>query len=76
MTTDSECATCGVGFILPSGKCDHCNVEFRHVPETLLGRPVVVTDTLPEIGDMILRNVTQEVAKGVLNPVDKANRFE
>lgn len=66
MSTGSGCATCGVGFILPSGKCDHCNVEFKHVPETLLGRPIVYVDTLPDAGDIVLRNVTQEDASAVL----------
>jgi hypothetical protein len=23
------CDTCGIGFFLPSGRCDHCNVQYR-----------------------------------------------
>lgn len=25
-TMDNECGTCGIGFRLPSGRCDHCDV--------------------------------------------------
>lgn len=26
MTTGNLCRVCGIGFILPSGRCDHCNI--------------------------------------------------
>lgn len=25
--TDDQCETCGIGFILPSGRCDHCDSQ-------------------------------------------------
>jgi len=29
VVADTECQTCGIGFRLPSGRCDHCNTLFE-----------------------------------------------
>ncbi len=29
MVEDALCETCGIGFRLPSNKCDHCNCDFQ-----------------------------------------------
>lgn len=28
VSADTECPTCGIGFRLPSGRCDHCDTMF------------------------------------------------
>lgn len=33
--SDELCETCGIGYYLPSGVCDHCNVRQAHSPAPL-----------------------------------------
>ena len=35
----SECNKCGIGYFLPSGKCDHCDSDrIEKVTKTFIGR--------------------------------------
>ena len=33
--SDDQCSTCGVGFYLPSGVCDHCNTRKKVSDEVI-----------------------------------------
>lgn len=36
MASDDLCKTCGIGMILPSGRCDHCDTpEFNDMDDDL-----------------------------------------